>query len=82
EGYYQNSNLDPLNNFRGSYNVQYDANTSVANDIPYENIGFPNKQTLINNNLSIDHIRTFNETKVYGYCVPSCNLDTYTQIDT
>lgn len=56
--YYKQQNITVLNNFRGN---NLSINLPAENgDIPYyDNIGFPDKQTLKNNNLVVNHVRQF-----------------------
>lgn len=79
--HYKDSNLTTLNNFRG-----FNTRMTIPNNSPYyyEDIGFPDKQTLKNNNLVVSHVRQFSDADSQHTGVISSNSRAYqhTQIDT
>ncbi|MEH7890119.1 hypothetical protein, partial [Elizabethkingia meningoseptica] len=82
EAFYQKSDLAILNNFRGNFNVKTTNYYTWGNPKTEENIGFPNKNELINSNIAINYSRTLTELTNNGGCIPSCTLSKYLQIDT
>lgn len=86
EAYYQNTSLAILNNYRGTYNhtdnIVRTNYGSWGNARYEENTGFPTRQNLINNNLTVINSRTINEVIVTGFCTPACGIYKSTQVDT
>ncbi|HFK5511702.1 hypothetical protein [Elizabethkingia anophelis] len=82
DAFYQPADLTILNNFRGNYNVKTTNYNSWGSPKTEDNIGFPSKQELVNNNLTISFTRTLTELTERGYCTPACSLDKYLQVDT
>lgn len=83
--HYKHGNTGVLNNFRG-FNTQIHLNTfNNESFIPYyDNIGFPDKQTLKDNNLVINHVRQFTDTDTRsgGFLGQGGRAFKHVQIDT
>lgn len=80
--YYRHNDLAVLNNYRGGY-PGYNGNNSIptTGGTPYlhinENTGFPTKQTLLQNNLSIKHSRAISADPEH---TRETQVDTFTKM--